>query len=114
MRLRLKGLKLLALFLTISACGSAQDSASIAGTVTNPSGASIPEAKITVQNLEHGIHRLTSTNTSGEFFSARSASGALQPFDLGARIQEISGQGDNSAGGAECPRRCDPASRQRV
>jgi hypothetical protein len=55
MRLRLKGPKLLALFL-VSARAFAQDTASITGTVTDPSGASIPEAQITVQNREHGIH----------------------------------------------------------
>jgi hypothetical protein len=56
MRLRLKGPKLLALFLVFSARAFAQDTASITGTVTDPSGASIPEAQITVQNREHGIH----------------------------------------------------------
>ena len=33
----------------------------------DPSGASIPDAQITIENREHGIHRMTSTNSAGEF-----------------------------------------------
>jgi hypothetical protein len=60
-------LKLLALFWAISARALAQDLASITGTVMDPSGASIPDAQITADNREHGIHRMTSTNSVGEF-----------------------------------------------
>ena len=45
----------------------AQDTASITGTVTDPSGASIAEAQIAVDNHERGIHRTTATNAAGEF-----------------------------------------------
>jgi len=60
-------LKLLALSWAISARALAQDTASITGTVMDPSGASIPDAQITIENREHGIHRMTSTNSAGEF-----------------------------------------------
>ena len=55
MRLRLRGMTLLALSLVFSARALTQDPASITGTVMDPTGASIPEAQITVQNREHGI-----------------------------------------------------------
>jgi hypothetical protein len=45
----------------------AQDTASITGTVTDPSGAAIAKAKITLSNPEHGINRTTSTNGSGDY-----------------------------------------------
>jgi hypothetical protein len=60
-------LKLLALSWAISSCTFAQDTASITGTVMDPSGANIPDAQITVENREHGIYRMTSTNSAGEF-----------------------------------------------
>jgi hypothetical protein len=67
MRPHLCWLKLLALSLAISARAFAQDTASITGTVTDPTGASIPNAQIAVENREHGIHRTTLTNNAGEF-----------------------------------------------
>ena len=67
MRLCLSCLKFLALSLVISAGAFPQDTASVTGTVTDPTGASIPHAEITADNREHGIHRVTLTNTVGEF-----------------------------------------------
>src|SRR5208283_4755718 len=48
----------------------AQDTASITGTVTDPSGAAIPNAQIVLRNSEHGIHRAGATNSSGDFLFA--------------------------------------------
>src|SRR5579872_776751 len=45
----------------------AQDTASITGTVTDPTGAAIPNAQITVSNSEHGIKRTTVTNAEGSY-----------------------------------------------
>jgi len=67
MRPHLWWLKLLALSLAISARAFAQDTASITGTVTDPTGASFPNAQIFVENRERGIHRAALTNTAGEF-----------------------------------------------
>jgi carboxypeptidase family protein len=53
--------------LAISSRAFGQDTASITGTVTDPSGASIADARIAVDNHERAIHRTTVTNTSGEF-----------------------------------------------
>jgi len=36
------------------------------GTVSDPTGASIPNAQITLENREHSIHREPLTNTAGE------------------------------------------------
>jgi hypothetical protein len=44
-----------------------QDTASITGTVRDPTGASIPDARITVSNAERGIHRVSTTNNGGEY-----------------------------------------------
>jgi hypothetical protein len=45
----------------------AQDTASITGTVTDPSGAAIASAQVTLSNAEHGINRTTKTNGSGDY-----------------------------------------------
>ena len=45
----------------------AQDTASITGTVTDPSGAAIPNAQVTISNPEHGIKRATATNGDGAY-----------------------------------------------
>jgi hypothetical protein len=51
--------------LTIAAY--AQETASIVGTVTDPAGASVPNAKVTVTNSDTGLVRSTQTNTTGSF-----------------------------------------------
>jgi hypothetical protein len=49
---------------------SAQDTASITGTVTDSSGAAVPNAQIAVKNAEHGINRTGMTNDSGDYLFA--------------------------------------------
>jgi Carboxypeptidase regulatory-like domain/TonB-dependent Receptor Plug Domain len=44
-----------------------QDTASITGTVRDPTGASIPDARVTVSSAERGIHRVNTTNKRGEY-----------------------------------------------
>ena len=46
-----------------------QETASILGTVTDPSGAAIPGAKITITNMDTGIIRSTTTNATGSYAS---------------------------------------------
>jgi len=58
---------LVALALLFCAAAWAQDAATIVGTVTDPSGAVIPNAKVTVSNPEKGFTRELVTNTAGEY-----------------------------------------------
>ena len=45
----------------------AQDTASLTGTVTDPSGAAVANAQVSVDNAERGVHRALTTNQSGEY-----------------------------------------------
>ena len=58
--------------LVVTLCGAAwaQDTASLTGTVTDPSGAAVPHAQIAVKNAEHGINRTATTNDSGDYLVA--------------------------------------------
>ncbi|HEV2381545.1 MAG TPA: carboxypeptidase-like regulatory domain-containing protein [Terriglobia bacterium] len=56
-------------FLCSFFCGSvrAQDTATIVGTVTDPSGAAIPGVKVTVSNSDKGFTREVATNAVGAY-----------------------------------------------
>jgi hypothetical protein len=54
----------------------AQDAASITGTVTDQTGAAIPNAQVTVSNPEHGIKRSTVSNGSGDYLISAIPSGS--------------------------------------
>jgi len=45
----------------------AQDTASLTGTVTDPSGAAVANAQVSVDSAERGIHRSLTTNEAGEY-----------------------------------------------
>jgi len=45
----------------------AQDTASITGTVTDPTGAAIANAQVTVSSPEHGINRTAPSNATGDY-----------------------------------------------
>ena len=51
----------------ISTAAYSQENASIVGTVTDPTGALVPSAKITITNTDTGIVRPSSTNAAGSF-----------------------------------------------
>ena len=55
---------------TFSAAVWAQDTASLTGTVTDPSGAAIPNAQVAVSNAAQGISRKATSNGSGDFLFA--------------------------------------------
>ncbi|MGA7379260.1 MAG: carboxypeptidase-like regulatory domain-containing protein, partial [Terriglobales bacterium] len=62
--------RLLWLLVLVGCCSGsllAQDTASITGTVTDQTGAAIPNAQVTVSNPEHGIKRSTVSNGSGDY-----------------------------------------------
>jgi Carboxypeptidase regulatory-like domain len=46
---------------------SAQDTASISGTVRDPAGAIVANAQVAVTNTERGVNRTTTTNSDGEY-----------------------------------------------
>ena len=48
----------------------AQDTASVTGTVTDPSGAAVANAQVTVTSAEHGVSRTATANAGGEYLFA--------------------------------------------
>jgi hypothetical protein len=70
MKSRLLRLCLLAFSICIPSALFAQDTASITGTVSDPSGAAVTGAQVTLISTEHGISRTTATNGSGDYLFA--------------------------------------------
>jgi Carboxypeptidase regulatory-like domain len=66
--------RLLRLLLLVFACSPAilfaQDTASITGTVTDPTGAAVANAQVVVTNAEHGINRTSPSNGDGSYLFA--------------------------------------------
>ena len=56
--------------LLVPVAASAQDLATIVGTVTDPTGAVVPAAKITVSNPTKGFTRTYASNSAGEYTAA--------------------------------------------
>jgi Carboxypeptidase regulatory-like domain len=67
MKLRLLLLLNVFWMLALSVSLMAQDTGSMTGSVTDPTGAAVTNAQIEVGNAEHGVHRTTSSNASGEW-----------------------------------------------
>jgi carboxypeptidase family protein/TonB-dependent receptor-like protein len=57
----------LAMVVLSTAFVHAQDTASVTGTVRDPSGASVANAEVTVSAADRGINRTTKTNSEGEY-----------------------------------------------
>lgn len=53
----------------------AQDTASLTGTIRDPSGAVVAGASVSVKNLDTGLARQTKTNSAGEYLAAALAPG---------------------------------------
>jgi hypothetical protein len=70
MRISIRTMLLTVLLLLVCTAALAQDTASITGTVTDQSGAAIPNAKVDLKNTEHGISRSSISNSSGDFLFA--------------------------------------------
>jgi len=77
MKFRLACLGMAAALLCIPATLFAQDTASVTGTVTDGSGAAIPNAQVTVSLADKGFTRTTTTNGSGDFLVAAVPIGAV-------------------------------------
>src|ERR1017187_8862879 len=61
-------LKAIAVFLALCACASSQmNTSQLQGTVTDPAGAAVPAAEVTVTNVATGAVFKTVTNERGEW-----------------------------------------------
>jgi hypothetical protein len=60
-------LRVMLLLVTFCGAAFAQDTASISGSVKDPSGAAIPNAQVTASDTQHGVARTASTNSSGDY-----------------------------------------------
>jgi hypothetical protein len=81
-------LTILFLFFALAPNASAQkDTGSILGTVRDSTGAVVPDAKVTVTNVDEGIPFTTSTNSSGEYVAT--------PLKIGRYTVTIERQGFN-------------------
>jgi len=70
MKFHRKLVQIALLLLTCCNAAWAQDTASITGTITDPSGAAVANAQVEVKNTEHGIHHASTSNGSGDFLFA--------------------------------------------
>src|SRR6478672_8640611 len=68
----------LGVVLSLSLAAWGQDSASITGTVTDQSGAAVPNAQVTVSSPDRGINRPTTTNATGDYLVAGLPSGPVK------------------------------------
>ncbi len=59
------------MFFLASFHASAQDLANIVGTVTDPSGAVIPDVQVTVSNADRGFNRRVTSDAAGEYTAPR-------------------------------------------
>ena len=62
----------------LSTAAYGQETASIVGTVTDPSGAAVPSAKVTITNTDTGLVRPTTTNATGSYAAHELCIRALQ------------------------------------
>jgi len=62
---------LVALVLSLSLTGWAQDQATLVGTVTDPTGSTVPNCKVQVSNPSKGFVRELVTNSAGEYVAAK-------------------------------------------
>lgn len=79
------------LTLLFVAVAFAQTTASIKGTVTDPSGAAVAGAKVTVSSVAQGIERTTTTGTSGDYEVP-----ALPPGIYRVKIEQTGFQGEQA------------------
>src|SRR5712692_871983 len=63
-------LRIVLLLVTFCGAAWAQDTGSITGTVSDPTGATVPNADVSVTNAEQGISRAAKTNGGGEYLFA--------------------------------------------
>src|SRR5437868_15551300 len=82
MKSRLASLSIALFILVVSASLFAQDTASITGTVTDPSGAAVKGAQVRVSGPDRGIDHTVPTNDSGDYLVA-----GLPPGPVGRQVR---------------------------
>jgi hypothetical protein len=70
----------------------AQDTASLTGTIRDPSGAVVSGANITVKNLANGLAREFKTNSAGEYLAAALAPGRYDLTVIAPGFQQYQAQ----------------------
>ena len=93
MKSRLVRFTILLSLVIISTSLLAQDTASITGTVTDPSGAAVKGAQVLVSSPDRGIDRPTTTNDSGDFLVAGLPSGAVNVTVTAQGFKKYQAQG---------------------
>jgi len=76
----------------LCAAAWAQDTASLTGTVTDSSGAAIPNAQVAVMNAAEGISRKAATNGSGDFLFASLPIGSYDLTVTSTGFKEVRSQ----------------------
>ena len=84
MKLRQLSFAVALFVLSLSVAALAQDTAQITGTVTDSTGAAIPNAQVKVTNLQQGLTRTAPTNGSGSYLFAALPIGT---FDISVTAQ---------------------------
>src|SRR5439155_14419677 len=79
--------------IAVSASLLAQDTASITGTVTDPSGAAVKDAQVVVSSPDRGLDRTTTTNDSGDLLVAGLPPGAVNVTVTAAGFKKYQAQG---------------------
>src|SRR6202041_1648174 len=78
-------LGLFVLLLGVAWPGNAQSTATLEGTVTDPAGAAVPNAKVAATNQATGVRTDTASDTAGEFL--------IPSLSIGVYRLEISASG---------------------
>src|ERR1700747_1501827 len=58
-----------------------QSTATLSGTITDPSGAAVPQAQVTVHNLSTGVDRIVASDSAGQY-----AVPSLQPGNYSVTV----------------------------
>jgi len=93
MKSRLVRMLVLLSMIWVSAGVLAQDTASVTGTVTDPSGAAVPNAQVSVVNAEKGVTRTATTNGSGDYLFAALPIGSYNLIVAGQGFKKYEAKG---------------------
>src|SRR2546422_4774657 len=93
MKSRLAWLSIALFVVLVSTSLFAQDTASITGTVTDPSGAAVKGAQVRVSSLDRGIDHTVPTNDSGDYLVAGLPPGPVEGAVTAPGFQKVGAEG---------------------